>query len=421
MATPRSRARSSLVAHVYGSSGNVNITYAPTEFRFVNYQKVEDEVHHGWHGKLSPLADAGGDFHSLRFEVDPGFMSVDYKQDASRGGRFYNGPFTAYTNIRDASTPSGQAAWELGNPGDLTTYGATAMSRCAPTNPHASLANMVGELRRDGLPAITGMEIWRKRWSAKRREYLRGDLKYTPDEFLNIEFGIKPLYNDLLKLRTAMLRGQEIMKQYRRDASRVVRRRYAFPSDLSSTGPTDMGMPYPSPGLDLYYWDHGGKTTKTKLVTVDRWYSGAFTFADMMPKSAFGDVTNYLRQANHLLGILPTPEVLWNLTPWTWALDWFTNAGDVVNNASMMATEGLVQVYGYMMERTTVEVVYSHTGSQLLKGPGVNVTQTLKATRKRRVHASPFGFGLTDSALTPKQWAILAAVGLTQSGRYAAK
>lgn len=411
----RRRARSKIAAHVYGQSGNVNTTYAPTEFRFVEYQQIDDEVQHGWHGKLQPMADAGGDLHSIRFEVDPGFLSVDYKQPASRGGRFYNGPFTAYTNIRDASTPAGQGAWELGSTlTNLTPYGATAISRCAPTNPHASLANMLGELRRDGLPAITGVEAFRKRGRPKAYPSTAGG------EYLNVEFGIKPLLSDLRKLREAMLKSQQLIRQYQRDSGKVVRRRYAFPSDSSSTM-TDMGMPYPSPGLDLYYWESSGQTQKIKTVTVDRWYSGAFTYADMMPKDTFSELTSYLRQANHLLGVLPTPTALWNLTPWTWAVDWFVNAGDVVNNASMMATDGLVQVYGYMMETTIVETVYSCWGATLYKGPGIATHQTLKATRKRRLHASPFGFGLTAGDFTPKQWAILAAVGLSQSGRYAAK
>lgn len=416
MGSQRKRERSSVAAHVYGYSGNVNASYAPTEFRFVNYQKVEDELGHGWQGYMPrPIVDAGGDFHSLRFEVDPGFVSVDYHQDASRGGRYYTGPFTAYTNVCDATTPSGQGGWEMGSTlTDLVPYGTTAISRCAPTNPHASLANMLGELRRDGLPAITGLEAFRKRGNP------RSYPKTGSQEFLNVEFGIKPLISDLRKLREAMLKSQRLVQQYQRDSGKLVRRRYRFPSDSSSTT-TDLNLAYPSPGLDLYYWDYGGRTIKMKTTTVERWYSGAFTYADMMPKGTFNEVTSYLRQANHLLGVLPTPQALWNLTPWTWAVDWFTNAGDVVNNASMMATDGLVQVYGYMMEQTTVEIVYYCTGAKLYKGPVVSPQQKRTAVRKRRLHASPFGFGLADSALTPRQWAILAAVGLSQSGRYAAK
>lgn len=41
--------------------------------------------------------------------------------------------------------------------------------------------------------------------------------------------------------------------------------------------------------------------------------------------------------------------------------------------------------------------------------------ETIEVSRKVRRAASPYGFGLNAEAFSPKQWAILAALGLTRA------
>jgi len=126
-------------------------------------------------------------------------------------------------------------------------------------------------------------------------------------------------------------------------------------------------------------------------------------------------------EANHLFGVIPTPEVVWELTPWSWAVDWFTNVGDVMSNVSSFITDGLVLQYGYIMEHTRVfgEIVCTVPPSQVgqygLTG-GV-LKRTYVREYKTRIHADPYGFGIDDTTLTKRQLSILGALGLSKGSR----
>jgi hypothetical protein len=95
-------------------------------------------------------------------------------------------------------------------------------------------------------------------------------------------------------------------------------------------------------------------------------------------------------------------------------VDWFSNAGDVINNAQAFALGGLVMPYGYIMEETTIVELYEqdHTGLTGVHGP--SPTTMCESTIKRRRPANPFGFGVGWQGLTPTQLAISAALGITR-------
>jgi hypothetical protein len=122
-------------------------------------------------------------------------------------------------------------------------------------------------------------------------------------------------------------------------------------------------------------------------------------------------------KAGPLLGIELTPEVVWNATPWTWALDWVSNIGDCVSNISDMIVDGLVIKYGYVMEHYVSSRTYYYAGTGKYKPIGGVVVSpvTLFYETKRRRKASPFGFGLDWSGFTPRQLAITVALGLTRT------
>jgi hypothetical protein len=116
------------------------------------------------------------------------------------------------------------------------------------------------------------------------------------------------------------------------------------------------------------------------------------------------------------LGLDPSPDTVWNLAPWSWAADWFTNAGDVVSNLSDFASGGLVMAYGYMMEHSSVTDSYrlaDHTG--LIPMMGKPRSLDVVTETKLRIRANPFGFGVAWDGLSPFQLSILAALGLSRT------
>jgi hypothetical protein len=121
-----------------------------------------------------------------------------------------------------------------------------------------------------------------------------------------------------------------------------------------------------------------------------------------------------LARADRLFGLNLTPDLVWNLTPWSWAIDWFTNFGDVVSNVSDMVTDGLVMRYGYIMEHTVAKNTYTLEGFSPLRGSLPVPPMSFVTETKVRRAANPFGFGFTWDGLSPRQLAIAAALGLSK-------
>jgi hypothetical protein len=115
------------------------------------------------------------------------------------------------------------------------------------------------------------------------------------------------------------------------------------------------------------------------------------------------------------------PETLWNLTPWSWAVDWFSSAGDVIHNLNAWSKYGLVLRYGYVMEHTLNETTYTRRMSTpLLVGqyPSDSTCSASFCTEtKKRYRANPFGFGVSWEGLNPTQISILGALGITKSSK----
>jgi len=287
---------------------------------------------------------------------------------------------------------------------ELDAFGTTAISQCAPANPHAQILTSIGELYRDGLPSAVGVKTIRDRDPGS--------------EFLNYQFGIAPLVSDLKDLHRSLTESERILARYLRESGRLVRRRYEQPeviesSVTTSVGSTEVGKP--SLVTSLYDGSRSGATKKlTTTVTSRKWFSGAFTYHAAIPDGLLNNMRLRIQEYNHLFGILPTPAVLWNLTPWSWAFDWVANMGDVLNNVSMFQSDGLVLAYGYVMEHKTITREYHLYGYSLLNAGAVNEVQRFTSEVKSRRRATPFGFGLKLDGFSDRQWAILVALGLSQ-------
>jgi hypothetical protein len=128
-------------------------------------------------------------------------------------------------------------------------------------------------------------------------------------------------------------------------------------------------------------------------------------------------MVEFERRANIVLGTRLTPDVLWNLAPWSWLVDWFGNVGDVSSNATALSNDNLVMRYGYLTKK--VSVTYSYTCPDVRSNGHKlgSVTTGLINTSLERRRATPYGFGIDLNGLSVAQWAILGALGLTKSPR----
>jgi hypothetical protein len=158
-----------------------------------------------------------------------------------------------------------------------------------------------------------------------------------------------------------------------------------------------------------------GSWSKKTTTTTSRWFKGAFVYG--IPTSLYdgGSVAEFGAKADRLFGLSLTPDVLWALTPWSWAIDWFTNTGDVLANISDMVSQGLVMEYGYLMETKAISVDYTLEGCTYNGAAIPTLYSNLTVVSKRRIRANPFGFGITWDGLSAAQIAIAAALGISRS------
>jgi len=294
----------------------------------------------------------------------------------------------------------------------LWGMGATAISRVLPTNPVSDAAVFAGELRNDGLPLVPAVHSLKERI---------GFFKSLGDEYLNVQFGWKPFLSDLSKFAYAAHHGHAILRQYERDSGKGVRRKYAFPT-LDTTTVTNLPNGYPIPTLEVAMYQYNasrdGAKTRTRREITDTWFSGCFTYYLNMGDSARDRMERHAQEAKKLFGIRITPEVLWNLAPWSWAADWFANTGDVIHNISAFQQDGLVMRYGYIMQHKVIADTYELSPFYFANGTKFKpTTQTFITESKVRKKASPYGFGLSFSGFTPGQLGIIGALGLSKSFR----
>jgi hypothetical protein len=326
---------------------------------------------------------------------------------------------------------------EFTSSNELNQIGATAISLCKPTTPAASVFAALGELVRDGLPAVPGIQAWRestrisrkRQREAQRRLAFKGPAskykrrrsnphpgKVLGEEYLNYQFGLAPTISDARKISEAIRKSDAILKQYERNSGRGVRRRFVFPTTTIEEDfvPDTAGSPYPVGPPLTYFDDWNGVLTGHRVSVIETWFSGSFTYYCPPAKDYRAAMFRQVALANKLLGVLPSPDAFWQLTPWSWAVDWFTNIGDVMSNVSDWADQGLVMQYGYLMQTKRITDTYTLSGIKPRGYDPLAVSLSFTSITKQRVKADPFGFGVSWDGLSPYQLSIAAALGLTR-------
>jgi hypothetical protein len=269
--------------------------------------------------------------------------------------------------------------------------GATGIARTLPTNPAFDLSVQIGELRSEGLPRLPGEAM---RESTKRAREAGG-------EYLNVEFGWRPLVSAVRDFASTVNNSDKIIRQYQEDANHVIHRQFHWPIKTDSKSVSDrFGM---QPPIGFF---SGGAREQT--IYQHQWFEGDYIYYLPLGGSTNEKVRRFGSYARKLLGIRLTPEVLWNLSPWSWAADWFGNMGDIATNISNLHTDGLVLRNGYFMShsaRTTID--YGRFNGLFQR------RTRLEEFKLRRV-ATPYGFGVSYSSLSTRQIAIISALGLSK-------
>lgn len=300
---------------------------------------------------------------------------------------------------------------------DLSWYGTRAIKETIPTNPTAGLAQFLGELR-EKLPRATGQALFTGKGSFPAR---------VGDEYLNYQFGLAPMGRDLGEIAASVLDASTRIKQLQRDSGKVIRRDHSFAPEVTTTSRSVRVTSALVSGLSnsTTYWgsffDSGspiGQLTETISLRKKIWFKGAYSYYLQSGDNLLDQIHSYNEKANAILGTRLTPSVLWELAPWSWLGDWVGNVGDNLHNAAALSHDGLVIRYGYIMCTSVHERTVQVTGVRLRDGSTLPpITCTWTTTSKVRERATPYGFAAKPGSFTARQWAILAALGMTKGDK----
>jgi len=370
-------------------------------------------------------ADRGHAFSLSKYTLDGSFFSSTLMSRSSSGLNWtpvlYEKSIPVPSVAGDLLLRARPNSW---NPGaDLPTFAQRAYTRSAPTSVVFDAAQFLGELR-EGLPRLA-LESFKN--SAK---VLRG----VGSDYLNVEFGWKPLINDIINAGKALAGATELLT----GGGQRVHRRYGIPAfrdfeefhdlpankmryDYPGLRETNFGLPMGVVGVAT--GPSGALAYVLRTRERSQWFEGEFT---NFFKIGF-DPKNFLDRLDQLVNTKLTPSVLWELAPWSWLIDWSLRIGDTIKANELASSDRLVMHYGYAMEKTIYRDLLSvdmtgvpRTRAQALDGdywPDLPASASFISTTtyKRRIRANPYGFRTGGtSALSVGQLGILGALGLTK-------
>lgn len=346
--------------------------------------------------------DMGHQFHLITNSYLDDSPYVQWDRSSGTIRRSYSG----YLNAKAEHVDGTSIWWPTVSEPSLTVQqaaGTTAIARVLPKNSVASAYVGLGEIMRDGVPHLPFVHQLKDR---------AAHFQDLGKEYLNVEFGWKPFCNDLQNMARAAANSHALLSQYERDSGRNVRRRYTLPFTTSTTTSNTTGVVNPALGDSRYPSVGTFPMEVSKTRSTAMWFSGCFTYHLARSDTALGVMKRGAQEANKLFGILPTPDNVWKAQPWSWAIDWATNTGDVIHNLSALSGDGQVMRWGYLMAHSRAADTYT-LSTMSVPEIGRDLFQTFGSEAKSRIHATPYGFGLDQTLFTSQRLAIIAALGIS--------
>lgn len=311
--------------------------------------------------------------------------------------------------------------WSTAGVGDSSSYGATAWKKFKPNKPVLNLGQDAFELRQIPKMMQQTAKTYYKLWQEYCNNYLpakrlkKNDWRELGGTWLNTQFGWAPFYKSVIGLYNYQAKATKRYEWLRRNNGNWVRRHghvdvIASSSVLSQTNNSQFyANPFPGGNTLISYGSSRQRTTQY----IDLYKKVSFEAKMRYYIPDFKDVsyTEWSQDYVSRLGLTPSPSLLYELTPWSWLFDWFSNLGDVLDNLST-ASEQVVAKYAYVMAHTTrtlrVETLLPFAGRDL------TWTWRYPMERKQRVEATPFGFNLSWPDFSGYQLSILSALGLSR-------
>lgn len=253
------------------------------------------------------------------------------------------------------------------------------------------------------------------------RNLSRDSATAAADDYLAYIFGVRPTIGSLDRLGESLSKSRRLAETVSRDGSKRIRRRRALPQKkrIESSVENNVWFLHKSTGNNFGIL---GTRQSFKESTQDTWYSASYR----MPVS---DVDDWLEKCSDLFhtydrltGLGVDVEVIWDLIPFSFMVDWFANTGDFLKNRQVVSDYNIVCEYGYVMCHTRTTETVMGSGSFLQYPGGVNPSSKVSLSWesltevKQRQRCDSFGFQTDFAKLNSFQWGALTALGLSFAG-----
>lgn len=248
--------------------------------------------------------------------------------------------------------------------------------------------------------------------------------KKVADHFLNHQFGWVPFLKDLGDFANVIQNARAYMDQVARDNNTWVKRVRTIDHKEAVTHITSGAVSGCEPvlpnslcrrvngqgGLGYAHW------SLDEEVFTRVWAAGQFKY--YRPEfdrslSGYNSDWNNMHRLLTLLGVRITPSIVYKATPWTWAVDWFSDVGKTVQQISDAGEDRIASKYMYLMHHQVRKLVFRQT-THFNSGDVTTTWVRFSDTKQRQVAQNPYNFCLSASQLTGKQLAILAALGISR-------
>jgi len=246
------------------------------------------------------------------------------------------------------------------------------------------------------------------------------------EDYLNLQFGWIPFCNDIASLTDYLIFSRQYLDSIK-SGNNVWQKRSGTLLDVVTS--TKLGKVYTA-GCEPALTDmcevksiDGNLCTGLCEVwseeTTRCWAEGTFKyyrpeFDANLPY--YGSTVAAVNRHLTATGLRLTPYHIWKAIPWSWAIDWFSNIGRIIEHNDAIALDGMVTKYLYLMHHHLRKITSFHT--LFLRQGAVSLSSTRFIDVKQRESGfSPYGFVLGGS-LNATQWSILAALGLSKNVKF---
>lgn len=390
--------------------------YTPgTVYPWSFYERTTDELHKG------PPYRTGGPFDNLKLtdvyhRSLPEFGPISERVSASKIV-LTGEPVLTYSPWKINPSNIDDKIVEMrdyldSRVGVLDSVAGEGYNRYSPVKPRVDLGQTIAEMREIPRMLYNSAKTYAKLWRSSGGYRSKFGPKTVADEWLNTQFGWRPFLSTIYKTFTTVSNLDTYIKRLRKYNGKWEKRggRLCNISDRQALTPSGVS-------LKIIYDSRFSIKPTYKLqrnIKHKAWFQAEYKY--WIPE--LNSPRCPWRTIRHMFGLDITPALVWELIPWSWLIDWFVNVGNILESADEQRFGQLVSRDGYAMATTELaddleyEIHYSGIYKGLIKRQ-IGVT-SFPLIRKKRIKATPFGFGVHSTDLSPWKVSILAALGISK-------